>query len=153
MSTSTPPSAPTLERVLLVRIGGERLAVDGRYVRGVVPVETVIPVPRAPGHVLGVFHHLGRIVPYVDVQPALGLPSRGPLAANLSILMEVPPFLIAAAIDEVVGFEGTPPDSATPGPGHASGSIRSLAKGTVTHDGEPYILLDAAKLLESLRIH
>lgn len=156
MSDSEAAPAPVgrlPERVLLVRLGDERLAIESRHVRGVVPVTDVTPVPRAPSHVLGVFHHLGRVVPLVDVRPALGLPRRPEAsAATLALLLEVPPWFVAADVDEVVGFEVSELRPETPGSAAVYGGMGSVAKGTVGRDGREYALLDAWRLMDSIRV-
>jgi purine-binding chemotaxis protein CheW len=134
-------------------VGNEQVAIESRHVRGVVSVAEVTPVPRAPAHVIGVFHHLGRIVPLVDVRPALGLPGQTqPPAEVLSLLLEVPPWFIAAEVDEVVGFEVAEARPETRGPSATSKGVRSLAKGVVDRDGRIYALLDAWRLMDTIRV-
>ena len=117
------------------------------------PVSEVTPVPRAPAHVAGVIHHLGRVLPLVDLRPALGLPAAaGAGEGTLALLLDVPPWYVAAEVDEVIGFEVS---RAFPGrKGSASGTeeMRVLAKGTVEQDGHEYALLDAWRLMESIRV-
>jgi purine-binding chemotaxis protein CheW len=148
------PVRPLLpDRVLLLRVGDERLAIESRHVRGVVPVTELTPVPRAPAHVEGIFHHLGRIVPLVDLRPALGLPRRSqPQAEALALLLEVPPWFVAADVDEVVGFEMCEPRPETRASATGSEEVRSLAKGTVGRDGRDYTLLDAWRLMDTIRV-
>jgi purine-binding chemotaxis protein CheW len=151
--TPAPVRPPLPDRVLLLRIGDERLAIESRHVRGVVPVTELTPVPRAPAHVKGIFHHLGRIVPLVDLRPALGLPLRPqPQAEALALLLEVPPWFVAADVDEVVGFEVSEPRPETRASAPGSEEIRSLAKGTVGRDGRDYTLLDAWRLMDTIRV-
>jgi purine-binding chemotaxis protein CheW len=140
------------ERVLLLRVGEAFLAIESRHVRGVVPVAEVTPVPRAPSHLVGVFHHLGRVLPLVDIRPALGLPAAAGRAEALALLLEVPPWFVAAEVDEVVGFEAARAVPEVRVSGAGSEEIRALAKGTIEQDGRDYALLDAWRLMDTIRV-
>ena len=152
MTVSQAAGGPLPERVLLLRLGEAFLAIESRHVRGVVPVTEVTPVPRAPAHVAGVFHHQGRVLPLVDVRPALGLPAADAGGESLALLLEVPPWFVAAEVDEVVGFEAAKAVAEVRVSGAGSEEIRAIAKGTIEQDGRVYALLDAWRLMDTIRV-
>ena len=154
MSALPAPGGLLTERVLLVRVGEARLAIESRHVRGVVPVGDPTPIPRAPAHVVGLLHNLGRVVPLVDVRPALGLPAEAAprRPETLALLLEAPPWYIAVELDEVVGFETSRPSPALPPPGTVPEPVRAYAKGSFSRDDCVYALLDTWRLMEAIRV-
>jgi chemotaxis signal transduction protein len=63
----------TAVQALLLPVGPEWYAVDTAAVREVVAGPLVIPLPTAPGTVLGVFNLRGEIIPLFDTAGLLGV--------------------------------------------------------------------------------
>jgi purine-binding chemotaxis protein CheW len=61
------------ELLLVVTIGGERVALPAAAVESVVELDTLIPVPRAPAHVAGLSALRSRVLTVVDCMRALEL--------------------------------------------------------------------------------
>jgi chemotaxis-related protein WspB len=58
--------------VLTFQVGSNRLALDVRFVREVVPRVRLQPVGSAPAWLAGVFVYRGRVVPVIDLHRLLG---------------------------------------------------------------------------------
>jgi purine-binding chemotaxis protein CheW len=61
------------ELLLVVTIGGERVALPAAAVESVVELDTLIPVPRAPQHVAGLSALRSRVLTVVDCMRSLNL--------------------------------------------------------------------------------
>jgi purine-binding chemotaxis protein CheW len=59
-----------LKNVIVFALGKARLAVELRWVREVITLGWVTPVPHAPGAVAGVVNYHGAIMPVIDVSVA-----------------------------------------------------------------------------------
>ena len=96
-------SAPICN-VIVFALGAARYAVELRWVREVITLGHVTPVPRAPHAVLGVVNVRGAIVPVLDLEAVLG--RRGPGApateGEPAILLEVEGLILALRLTSVV---------------------------------------------------
>jgi purine-binding chemotaxis protein CheW len=61
------------ELLLVVTIGGERVALPAAAVESVVELDTLIPVPRAPQHIAGLSALRSRVLTVVDCMRSLNL--------------------------------------------------------------------------------
>ena len=61
------------ELLLVVTIGGERVAVPAAAVESVVELDALIPVPRAPAHVAGLSALRSRVLTVIDCMRSLEL--------------------------------------------------------------------------------
>lgn len=89
-------SAP-VERVLVARVGEERIALDVLALREVLDAPMITPIPLAPAGLCGQLAFRGGVLPILDASALLGLPSGGVAGAAL-VLRDVP---AALAVDDV----------------------------------------------------
>jgi purine-binding chemotaxis protein CheW len=61
------------ELLLIVSIAGSRVALLAADVESVVEIDTLIPVPRAPGHLAGLSALRSRVLTVIDCQRSLEL--------------------------------------------------------------------------------
>ena len=73
-----------MKNVLVLVAGGERWAVELRWVREICPLPALTPVPTAPPPIVGVVNFRGAIVPVLSL--AAG---RGPRAGDALVLIDV----------------------------------------------------------------
>ncbi len=86
---------------LAFEVGRDRVAVDVRRVRAVVPRVPLAPPAGGPGWLAGVFVHRGRAVPVVDLHRLAGA---GPCPDRLSSRIVLVPFPGAADPDALLGL-------------------------------------------------
>lgn len=100
-----PPAPDTSPRIeaLVVRLGGERWAVETRFVHRVIRAQEPTPVPGAPAWLLGLVDLRGEVLPVADIRGLLGL--LGPP------LPSSPPALVLGAD---AGAPGSPGPSVSP---------------------------------------
>jgi chemotaxis signal transduction protein len=148
-----PPVATAADhasRLLFFVLGGERLAVDIRWLRGIVSIDDCTLVPCAPPHLLGLANLRGSALPILDAGPALGLAGRYVGGRMLVLVVAAGEARVGLAIEAVLGLEDAggivPFGEGTPGP------QLELGLGLVRRDGGVALLLNVAKLLNTLRI-
>ena len=73
-------------RVVLVRLGGERLGIEVDSVAGLMPCPAITPVPGTPEHFLGLGYHRGELLRVLDVRSHCGLKVDGADLAQVVIL-------------------------------------------------------------------
>jgi chemotaxis signal transduction protein len=148
-----PPVATTAaraSRLLYFELAGEHLAVDIRWLRGVLAIDDFTLVPCAPPQVLGLANLRGSAVPILDAGPPLGLPAWSRRGRMLVLIVAAGDAAVGLAIEAVLGLADAGPvvpfGDGTPGP------QQELGLGLVRRDGGVALLLNVAKLLDTLRI-
>jgi purine-binding chemotaxis protein CheW len=138
-------------RILHFTLAGEHLAVDIRWLRGVVVVEEYAVVPSAPPHLLGLANLRGLAVPLLDAGPALGRPGRRRGGRTLVLVVAAGETRVGLAIDAVLGLDDAglvvPFGEGTPRP-HLELGFGLVRRGDVLT-----LLLNTPKLLNALRIN
>jgi purine-binding chemotaxis protein CheW len=144
-------AADRASRLLFFVLAGEHLAVDIRWLRGIVSVDDCTLVPSAPSQLLGLANLRGSALPILDAGPALGAPGR-PVGGRMLVLVVVAGDAeVGLAIDAIHGLEEA--GSIVPFAEGTSGPQLELGLGLVRRrDGAVALLLNAAKLLHTLRI-
>ncbi len=117
---------------LVFQVGPDRVAVDVRRVREVVPRARLAPLTGGPEWIAGAFVYRGRVVPVIDLHRLAGAGECPPHLSSRIILMPVPGAdpdalvgLLAtqvAGVRELTGVEPQPgPPSPSLGPAVADG--------------------------------
>jgi chemotaxis signal transduction protein len=143
-------AADGASRLLFFVLAGEHLAVDIRWLRGIVAIDRCTYVPAAPSHLLGLANLRGSALPVLDAGPALGLAERAADGRMLARVVAAGEAQVGLAIDAVVGLESAgaivPFGEGTPG------RQQELGLGLVRRERGVALLLDVAQLLHTLRI-
>jgi purine-binding chemotaxis protein CheW len=111
-------AVPRIE-LLTLMLSRERFAVETRFVREVVPLTGVTPVPGTPDHILGIASLRGEILAIVDLRRLFGLvvenldkPARlvvlGIDEMEMAILAEEVQEVVSLPLDEVADRPATP---------------------------------------------
>lgn len=133
----------TLEVVEFL-LAHERYAVEATYVREVLPLGELTPMPCTPPFVLGIVNVRGRILSVIDLKRFFDLPEKGLTNLNRVILIGDGDMEFCILADEVLGtarIAGDRVQSALP---TLTGIRAQYLKGIA--DG-PVVLLDAARVL------
>jgi purine-binding chemotaxis protein CheW len=88
--------------VVVVEVGGRRIAVPTASVREVTTLATLTPVPGAPPAVAGLTQVRGQILPVLDVD---GDGARAAPAQDTIVIVERGPVRAALRVDRVTGVE------------------------------------------------
>jgi len=117
-----------LGRILLVRVGDERVALPLGAVREVVDAPTLLPVPMAPAAVRGQLALRGQHIPVLALAVLLDIPhaSADPAATCVALVMAADGY--AVAVDDVIDVLEPEDNRLRPAPAGADrqGTIRAL---------------------------
>jgi purine-binding chemotaxis protein CheW len=86
--------------VLIAVIAGERVAFEAATIESVVDLWQVVPVPRAPEHLIGISAVRSRVVTVVDAAACIGLRARQ--TGNRAIVLEDEGHRYALRVDAVL---------------------------------------------------
>ena len=100
------PDAGDEVEVVACRLGGERYAVETRYLRAVQWVTGVTPVPCTPSYVVGIVSVRGEIVTLLDLGSMIGLDAAVEVEGSRPVLLlGLPGMRAGLVVDEVLGVE------------------------------------------------
>lgn len=97
------------ELLLIIRIGGERVAIRAANVEGVVEIEGLTPVPRCAHHVAGLASLRSRVLTVIDCLASLELGRSAREGALQAIVVESdghPYALLVEDVEDVVELVG-----------------------------------------------
>jgi len=131
-----------VKNVIVIALGGERFAVELRWVREIFTLGHITPVPTAPPPIAGATNFRGSIVPVLSGAALLGATGkrlregRGPRAGDEGVLLDVEDLRAAFTVDRVDG-------------------VTTLTEGEdgqlVDHEGHVAVLIDPPALLRLAR--
>jgi purine-binding chemotaxis protein CheW len=130
--------------VLEFHLGGERYAVETRYVTEVMPLEILTPLPCTPPFVAGIVNVRGRIVMVLDLKKFFGLPDGGLTDSHRIIHVEGNGLELALLADVSIGMRSVVlEDLQAPLP-TLSGIRADYLRGIT---GDPLMVIDMARIL------
>jgi purine-binding chemotaxis protein CheW len=131
--------------LLIVRLGGERVALRASEVEGVVEIPSVTPVPGAAGHVAGLAALRSRVLTVIDCKASIGLlrhEDEKPRDAVVAVVDGHPYALLVDGVEDVVEAGAPSPLGSAPGDGWSR-----VARASVEAEGDLLLLLDIAALI------
>ena len=142
-----PPRKPPGNELLVVAftLGKERYAIEVDWVREVVRLADITPLPGAPPSIAGVINYRGEIIPAVDLRTLFGIASQGLVDMLWVILVGGTKVDFGVLVSQVAEFVALGPEDLLHLPLESSVQIKGeLAKG-VTRDA--LVVLDGRRLL------
>jgi purine-binding chemotaxis protein CheW len=134
------------ELLLIVRLGGERIALPAAEVESVVEIDALTPVPGAAGHVAGLAALRSRVLTVIDCLASLD-PSRrlaeGHSEAVMAVIDGHPYALLVEAVEDVVEAQGERQAPAA----SLAGGWRRIGRATVEAEGDLLLLADVEALV------
>jgi purine-binding chemotaxis protein CheW len=136
--------------VLEFRLARERYAIEAGFVREVLPLKDLTPLPCTPAFVLGIINVRGQILPVFDLKRLFGLPEDGLTDLHRVIVLEGNDLALGLLADvtvglqllDVAGLQSTVPT--------LTGGVRSDYLKGVT--AEQLVVLDAGRILRDPKI-
>jgi chemotaxis signal transduction protein len=133
---------------LTFQVGSDRVAVDVRRVREVVPRVRLTPASGGPRWAAGAFVYRGRVVPVVDLYRLTGAGECPPHLSSRIILVPYPP-----GSDDLVGLLATRVADVRDLPAAAPPAGGTAGLGPAVADGNAILrILDPDHLLASLNL-
>ena len=134
------------ELLLIVRLGGERIALPAAEVESVVEIDALTPVPGAAGHVAGLAALRSRVLTVIDCLASLDPSRRLPADAREAVMAVVdghPYALLVEAVEDVVEASG----ERQPAAASLAGGWRRIGRAMVEADGDLLLLVDIEALI------
>lgn len=136
------------ELLLIVSIAGSRVALLAADVESVVEIDTLIPVPRAPGHLAGLSALRSRVLTVIDCQRSLELGSTDLTNGELheAAVVELDGHHYALTVDAVEDVVEALSEPSAIRAAMGDGWER-VSKGMVETEEGPLLLIDIAALV------
>jgi len=134
------------ELLLIVRLGGERIALPAAEVESVVEIDALTPVPGAAGHVAGLAALRSRVLTVIDCLASLDPSRRLPedhSEAVMAVIDGHPYALLVEAVEDVVEANG----ERQPAAASLAGGWRRIGRATVEAEGDLLLLADIEALI------
>lgn len=131
--------------VLIVRVGGQRVAIRADAVSSVVELDEIAPVPRAAPHVAGLAALRSRVLTVIDTYRAIGLPRPGDRSRE-AVVVELDGHHYALIVDSVDDVVAASDDVAGTTSSFKGGWAR-IAAGTIEAGGDMLLLIDVGALI------
>lgn len=112
------------QRLLFFRSAGERFAIEVAFVREIVPIPEVTPVPFVPDSVAGIINHRGTICTLMRFARLAALGEDRPRTV---VLLRLPEMAVGIAVDAVEGIE------------RVSGGLRHIGSETIEPPTVPFL--------------
>lgn len=130
-------------RVVLIRVGGRRLAVPAPHIREVFERGLPTRLPLRSPFLLGLLPVHGRVLPLINLA---GLVREPEPDASLTLLLELTSGVIACPVEEVLGFGEAPVPT-------AASATPDLLTEVALNTGQPIALLNVAALERAVQAH
>lgn len=135
--------------VVEFRLAHERYAVESRFVREVVPLDNLTPLPCTPDFVLGIVNLRGEMLSVIDIKKFFDLPQKGLGDLHKIIVLEAEPMRFGILADTLAGVRGIPMTDIQPSLPTLTDIREEYLKGVTA---ERLVILDARKLLANKKI-
>ena len=130
--------------LLIFELARESYAVETAFVREVLTLKDLTPVPCTPRFVLGVINVRSEICPVIDLKRLFGLPERGLTNATRAVIVRHGGIEFGIVADVVIGVRAVPLASIAPPPTTLAGIHADFLRGIA---GDGLVVLDAGKVL------
>lgn len=127
----------------------EIYAIENSYVKEVLTMKNLTPLPGTPPFVMGIVNYRGEVVSAVNLKRLFGLREMGLTEFNKILIVSNGIVTIGIVADAIQGYILLQPGTLSSPPMTISESARDFFRGIAP---EGLILLDASKLLQSHRI-
>jgi purine-binding chemotaxis protein CheW len=130
--------------VVMFRLADALYGVEAAYVREVLPLKNLTPLPCTPSFVIGLINAHGQILSVLDLQYIFDLPVRGLTDRNQVIVVHHEHMAFGLLSDAILGVRSMPRESLQPGlptlPGRQVAYLKAVTR-------EQLVIVDAGKLL------
>lgn len=147
--TIAAPPAESLIPVVGFVLFPEHYAVEVLYVKEVLKLHDITPLPGTPPFVAGVVNYRGSILSVLNLKTLFGLTGRGLTELNKIVVLRHDDMEFGVLADSITGNHSLQADQLAPPPLHTDFAGLGFLKGT-TPDGT--ILLDAYQMLKSNKL-
>ena len=130
--------------VVEIKLAYEKYAVESAYVREVLPLKNLTPLPCTPAYVLGLINVRGQILSVIDLRVFFDLPRKSDTAATRAVVLRSGDMEVGIVADTVEEARSIPLDEILPALPTMTGIRETYLRGIT---GGDIVILDAARLL------
>jgi purine-binding chemotaxis protein CheW len=135
--------------LLEFRLAKERYAIEHAYVREVIVLKDLTPLPCTPDFILGIMSVRGQILPLLDVRKFFDLPETGITDLHLVMVVRSNDIELGILADDVAGVRSISLNSVQPSLPTLTGVRAQYLKGVTD---EHVVILDVLKILNDPKI-
>ncbi len=125
-------------------LAGEKYAIESLFVREVIPLRDMTPLPCTPPFVLGIINVRGQIISIIDLRDFFDLPRQELPSTSRVIVLRSKDMELGIVTDVVYGARAIPLDQVHGALSTLTGTRETYLRGVA---GENIVILDAARLL------
>lgn len=130
-------------------LGSEKYAIESTFVREVLSLKEITPLPCTPPFVLGIINVRGQILSVIDIKSFFDLPVKGRAGLNRVILLHSDGMELAILADAVTGTRSFQLKDIQPPLPTLTGIRADYLRGVTN---ERLVVIDVSKLLSDKRI-
>lgn len=134
-------------QIVAFSLGSETYGVDIGQVREIIPIQKIVPVPRAPEFVEGIINLRGRVIPVLDLRKHFGFAKNEHAPEQRIVLTESNGESIGVIVDSVSSVLRISQDSIEPPASVITGNQIEYIKGIAKVDYSLIILLDLTRII------
>ena len=140
----------TVSQWVTFRLGDEIYGIDVLQVQEVLRITEISPVPGAPNHVLGIINLRGNVVTVIDARNRFGLPPKKTDDASRIVVVDAYEKVVGLLVDNVSEVAYVPNSQIELAPNVGTDDGNKFVSGVSNRDGELLIMVDLAKLINSV---
>lgn len=139
---------PGRERQMVVfSLNSEDYGVDIEKIREIIPMQTIVSVPRAPQFVEGIINLRGRVIPVLDLRRHFGFEKKPPGPAQRIVIVEADQECTGVVVDSVSSVIQVPREAIEDPSEVIIGSDVGYIQGVAKVDNDLIVLLDLAAII------
>jgi purine-binding chemotaxis protein CheW len=147
-AAAEPVKGQTLE-VIEFRLAQERYAIEHAFVREVVSLKDLTPLPCTPAFISGIMNLRGQILPLIDMKKFFDLPEVGITDLHMVIVVHAGDVELGILADSIAGVVSIPLDVIQPSLPTLTGIRSKYLKGVTD---QLLVILDVPKILSDPKI-
>jgi purine-binding chemotaxis protein CheW len=140
----------TVSQWVTFRLGEEIYGIDVLQVQEVLRITEISPVPGAPGHVLGIINLRGNVVTVIDARNRFGLSPKETDDASRIVVVDAYEKVVGLLVDNVSEVAYVPNSQIEMAPNVGTDEGNKFVSGVCNREGELLIMVDLAKLINSV---
>jgi purine-binding chemotaxis protein CheW len=135
------------KQIVAFSLGSEIYGVDISQVREIIPIQKIVPVPRAPEFVEGIINLRGKVIPVLDLRKHFGFEKKERDEDQKIVLAESHSESIGVIVDSVSSVLRIPEDSIEPPASVITGDGVEYIAGIAKMNSSLIVLLDLTKII------
>jgi len=142
--------SPDHVSLFVLRLLGERYAVEANLVQEVIRIGPITRLPAAPAFLLGVFNHRGEILALMDPAQLLAEENTPLATGSRAAIVQSGEWRLAMVAEALEGLISVPPAALESPPASGPGPSEFLKYVANTREG-PLAVLDLARMIDAAR--